>query len=314
MAKYDRLLYILNLLRTRRSLNAGRLARECGVTERTVYRDIVALSEANIPIYYDRGYKYASDNFLPPLNFNIDEYLTLITALESSPLYKGGPGYNLIKSIKGKIEACLPPAVKEKKKYSRPKTRIDIKSTQSVNFSDKFYAAVERGIENHQVLELTYNSIQSGIITRPVEPYFLIFIEKAFYFVAFCQLRKALRTFRIDRILKISVTDEHFHPRPDINPAEYFAGSWGVFSGDPVEIEAVFSGKAARIVGMSRHHPGEKVSRFDNDRIKYQVTVRGIEEICRWLLGYGGEVRVIKPDILKNEIKRRAKAILQTYK
>ena len=53
MAKYDRLLYILNLLRSRKNLNAEMLAAECGVTERTIYRDIIALSDANIPIYYD---------------------------------------------------------------------------------------------------------------------------------------------------------------------------------------------------------------------------------------------------------------------
>ncbi|RME19381.1 MAG: HTH domain-containing protein, partial [Candidatus Zixiibacteriota bacterium] len=47
MPKSDRLLYILNLLRTRRNLNAARLAEECGVTERSIYRDIISLSEAN---------------------------------------------------------------------------------------------------------------------------------------------------------------------------------------------------------------------------------------------------------------------------
>jgi len=113
MPKYDRLLYILNLLRSRRNLNAGMLASECNVTERTIYRDIVALSEANIPIYYDNVYKYASGNFLPPLNFTVDEYMALRTALVSSPLYRTGHSRQLIKSVKTKIEACLSPKVKE---------------------------------------------------------------------------------------------------------------------------------------------------------------------------------------------------------
>ena len=45
MSKYDRLLHILNLLRSRRSLNARKLAEECQVTERSIYRDITSLSE-----------------------------------------------------------------------------------------------------------------------------------------------------------------------------------------------------------------------------------------------------------------------------
>jgi len=314
MAKYDRLLYILNLLRTRRSLNAGMLAKECGVTERTVYRDIVALSEANIPIYYDKGYKYASDNFLPPLNFSIDEYLILKTALDSSPLNTDSRHRDLIKSIKSKIDACLSPVVKEKKKYTHPKTMVDIKSTVSDKYSGKYYASIEKAIDNNKVLNIKYNSIQGGVAEREVEPYFLIFIERAFYFVGYCRLRKSLRTFRIDRIVSIKTTDEKFTPRRDIDPAGYFVDSWGVFSGEPVEVEVIFSGKAARIVTLSKHHPKEKITRLDRGRVRYCVTVRGIEEICRWLLGYGGDVFVVKPEILKREIKKRAKAIINNHK
>ena len=56
MSKYDRLIHVLNLLRSRKSLKAGNIARECEVSERTVYRDILALSSANVPVYFDDGY------------------------------------------------------------------------------------------------------------------------------------------------------------------------------------------------------------------------------------------------------------------
>src|SRR3990172_6750233 len=88
MTKYDRLLYILNVLRSRRAVNAARLDEECAVTERSIYRDIIALSEANVPIYYDHGYKLTSDNFLPPLNFTLEEYQALQLAIDSSPLQR----------------------------------------------------------------------------------------------------------------------------------------------------------------------------------------------------------------------------------
>lgn len=313
MAKYDRLLYILNLLRSRKNLNAEMIARECGVAERTIYRDIVALSEANIPIYYDNGYKYASGNFLPPLNFNIDEYMTLKTALESSPLYHNARSRKLIKSVRTKIEACLSPGVKERKMFAPETTSIEVKSTQNDNINEDFYAAVEDGIRKHHLIKLKYNSIQSGIMEREVEPYFLIFIEKAFYFVGYCHLRQDLRTFRIDRIMDVVLTDKTFKPRTDINPAEYFQNSWGVFSGQPVEVEIIFTGKAARVVSMSRHHRSEKVTNLDNGRVKYEVTVSGTEEICRWLMGFGGDAVVVKPLSLISEIQKRAGSILANY-
>ncbi len=312
LAKYDRLLYVLNLLRTRRNLNASRLALECGVTERTIYRDMIALSEANIPIYYDNGYKYASNSFLPPLNFNIDEYLTLKTALESSPLNKRGYHQRLIKSILAKIEACLSPAVRKEKLFAADSASVYIKATDSDNFPERFYASVEEGIRRHRLLKLQYNSIQSGIREREVEPYFLIFIEKAFYFVGFCHLRKALRTFRVDRIVDVVVTDQKFTPRGDVRPAEYFKNSWGVFSGEPIDVEVIFSGKAARVVGLGRHHPNEKVTLLKRGEIRYQATVSGTEEISRWLMGFGGQATVIRPPGLASEIKKRARQILKT--
>lgn len=314
MAKYDRLLYILNLLRSRRNLNAGMLAAECGVTERTIYRDIVALSDANIPIYYDKGYKYASGNFLPPLNFNIDEYIILKTVLESSPLYQSGHSRKLINSIKSKIEACLSPSVKEKKMFTPQTTSVELKSTYGKRIDENFYAVVEEGIRRHRIISLKYNSIQSGVMEREVEPYFLIFIERAFYFVGYCYRRNDLRTFRIDRIIDVRLTDRKFVPRKKIDPGGYFRNSWGVFSGKPVEVEVIFSGKAARVVSLSRHHKSEKVTPLDNGSVKYEVTVSGTEEICRWLIGFGGGAVVVKPLSLARELQKRAEAILANYR
>lgn len=84
--KYDRLLLILNLLRSRKNMNAKMLAEECRITEQTIYRDLISLTEIEIPIYYDKGYKLAYDNFLPPLKFTLDEYNFIKQAIESSPL------------------------------------------------------------------------------------------------------------------------------------------------------------------------------------------------------------------------------------
>ena len=313
MAKYDRLLFILNLLRSRRNLNAARIADECEVTERTIYRDIVALSEANIPIYYDRGYKFASDNFLPPLNFTVNEYLILKTVLESSPLYKSGPGRRTIKSIKTKIEACLTPAVKKEKMFASETTNVSIKSTDLDSRSEGFYSLVENAIKNNKALSLTYDSIESGVTVREVEPYFLIFIERAFYFVAYCTLRKELRTFRIDRIKNIETTNRMFKPRRDIDPAKYFRDSWGVFSGEPVDVEIIFAGKAARIIKLGQHHVNEIITPLENGKIKYRVRVGGIDEICRWIIGFGGDATVIEPEILRREVQARAKNIIKNY-
>ncbi len=310
MSKYDRMLYILNLLRSRRNLNAAMLAQECGVTERSIYRDIAALSEVNVPIYYDRGYKFASNNFLPPLNFTVDEYLTLKTTLESSPLYKSGLAKKHIKSLRSKIEACLTPDVRRDKALTPEVTRVDIRNTFNPESLDRYSPLIERAIIDNKTLKMNYDSIESGAGVREVDPYFLVFRERAFYFVGFCHNRQDMRTFRLDRIKFLEITGRDFKPRRNISPGDYFKDSWGVYSGDPVNVEIMFNGAAARVIRSGHHHVGERITVIDEDCVRYQVTVAGIEEISRWLMGFGGEFTVIEPKQLRDEVLRRAKSLI----
>jgi predicted DNA-binding transcriptional regulator YafY len=313
MAKYDRLLYILNLLRSRRNLNARMLAEKCGVTERSIYRDIVSLSEANVPIYYDNGYKLASGNFLPPLNFSFDEYHCLKLTLESTPLAKTAKYRRLLDQIKTKVDAVLPETVRRKKKFTPETTRIDIITSLAEERGEQFYSMIEDAITAWKCLALKYDSIQSGLTERVVEPYFIVFRGRAFYFVAYCRLRKEFRTFRIDRVLEVKVLNETFTKRDDINPEKYFAGSWEVFSGDPVEVVVKFRGTAARVVELGKHHPEETVERIGENEVLYKVVTRGIEEIQRWLLGFGTEVEVIAPPQLRRNFLEIGKYFTTAY-
>ncbi len=313
MTKYDRLLYILNLLRSRRNLNAGRLAEECGVTERSIYRDILALSEANIPIYYDNGYKLASDNFLPPLNFDYDEYLFLRTALESSPLRLTDKYADMARKVQAKVEACLSESVLKRSKFTPIATHIDIASSLVQERGEQFYSVVEQAATEGRCIEIEYDSIHSGLNTRTVEPYFIIFKDRAFYFVAYCRLRSEFRTFRLDRILSVKLTDELFSRRDDINVETYFEGSWRVYSGDPVRVVVRFKGAAAKVVQTCTHHVDELVEAADDNTVLYTVTCRGLEEIQRWILGFGSEAEVLEPEVMRMELASIGRYLSKTY-
>jgi len=113
MSKYDRLLHILNLLRSRRSLRARDLARECGVTERTAYRDVLSLSSANVPIYFDDGYKLLSNAFLPTLNLTKEEFIVTHLGLNSEVISSDKLLMKYGKQVAAKLMACLPEAVRD---------------------------------------------------------------------------------------------------------------------------------------------------------------------------------------------------------
>ncbi len=313
MTKYDRLLYILNLLRSRRSLNASALAGECSVTERTIYRDMISLSEAQVPIYYDRGYKLASDSFLPPLNFNFDEYQAIKLALESTPLKKTARFGEAVRRARAKIEAGLTDSVKDKRRTTVDAIALDIASTEDPRAGEKFFGDIEKACTENISLEIEYDAVSSGLGLRLVDPYFIVFRASAFYFVAWCHHRKEFRTFRVDRIREVRVTDQRFTRKKGVSVKSYFEGSWQLYTGEPVEVKVRFTGQAARVVSLGKHHPTEWVERQKDGSILYTTTVRGVEEFWRWVIAFGDQAEVLSPIELRQSMIRLGKYLAKTY-
>jgi predicted DNA-binding transcriptional regulator YafY len=294
-------------------MNAKMLAEECQVTERTIYRDLISLTEIEIPIYYDKGYKLASDNFLPPLNFTLDEYNFIKQAIESSPLVNTEKYKKAFKSVRAKIDNSLSENAKQQKKYTPETTTIEISQHHNETDLLSFYGQLEDAISQSRQIKIKYNSLSTGITERIVEPYFIIFRGRTFYFAAYCHSRSEVRTFRVNRIMELEPTGKIFVRNTDINPTDYFDKSWSVYSGDEVEVEAIFSGTSARVITTSNHNDNELVEQIDNNSVRYKVTTRGLEEIQRWLLGFGDEVEIISPPELKSNMSNIGNYLSKKY-
>ena len=314
MNKYDRMLHILNLLRTRKNMNAETLARECNVTERTIYRDIFALSDLSIPIYYDNGYKLASDNFLPPLNFTFDEYQLLKLSLESSPLINTDKYKDVYNALKAKIENCLSEKVIREKKYSPQTTHIEIPESDVNQGQELVHTKLEAAISGLHTIKMVYESITSGLTERKLDPYFIVFRGRAFYTVGYCHQKKEIRTFRLSRIREIHQTNDLFIKESGVSPETYFDKSWSVYSGEPVEVVVEFKNVAARVVETSFASESGKIEQIDTATIRYTTITKGTEEIMRWILGFGADAKVISPEELRKNILSIGLYIAEAYK
>ena len=92
--RIHRLLKVLMLVQGRDGWTPGKLARECGVDERTIYRDLNELEGAGIPIEFDQaagGYRVAKEVFLPPVHLTPDEAVWSATAGQ----FVDGDGFSL---------------------------------------------------------------------------------------------------------------------------------------------------------------------------------------------------------------------------
>jgi predicted DNA-binding transcriptional regulator YafY len=313
MSKHDRLLFVLNLLRERPGLSTPDLARECEVSERTIYRYITALSSANVPIYFDKGYRLLSDAFLPPLNFTIDEYLIIKTALSSSVFLHQSPMRQQAKNILAKIEANLSPTVKQNMDRLKDVSSINIKSTSDFSKSSLWFKLIEQSILNKRSIRLVYESLKSGESLREVDPYSLVFRRHAWYLVGFCRKGDEIRLFRLNRIKQITLLDKSFQVKPDFSLSDFFKDSWELYTGEPVCVRIKFREMGAKVIESGQHHPSEKIIKLKDGSLIYEVKVSGIEEIGRWILGFGEDAKVLEPKKLKEKIKSTIEKMKRFY-
>jgi predicted DNA-binding transcriptional regulator YafY len=170
MSKTDRLLFILNLIRSRKNYRAKDLAKECGVSERTIYRDIITLSSAHVPIYFNDGYKFLADAFLPPLNFSLDGYVTLYLGLNSEIVNSSPAVKESGKRALAKLESLIPESLKDEYLKIKQKIDIELKSQNQDSKCSLIFSLLKQALIKEIKVELKLLSEKSTKIVKDVIP------------------------------------------------------------------------------------------------------------------------------------------------
>lgn len=313
MTKSTRLLTVLNLIRSNRVMTTSQLASECDVTERTVYRDIQSLAEAGAPIYYDKGYRLLGNAFLPPLSLTADEYLVLRTAIQGSPLMGMKSYAQELKSAAAKIDAVINGQLSEQIRKQHSRMQLSPRVTSDNRSNDLTMRLLRQAVDGNMVLKINYHSVSSGESVRSVDPYFIVFRNHAWYLLGYCHRHNEMRVFRVDRIRKVTLTTGEFQRDYGCTLEKYFESSWGVYTGEKVEIKLLLFGKAAAVVSDGKRHASQKIVKREDGSVEYTATVAGTEEILRWIIGFGGEALVISPPELAAQVRRVATEILKNH-
>jgi predicted DNA-binding transcriptional regulator YafY len=144
-----------------------------------------------------------------------------------------------------------------------------------------------------------------------VEPLRLVFAQGGLYLVAFVPEYDQLRTFSVDRILKLSSTEDRFEPRELSEDA--FAHSLGVHQGAPQRIEIAFEPRMARYVKERVWHPSQEVIEQPDGGVILALNVSNDWALRSWILGFGPLARVIAPTELANDILQELERTRSQY-
>ncbi|MDD5028845.1 MAG: YafY family protein [Rhodoferax sp.] len=205
MRRADRLFQIVQLIRGRRLTTAAFLAQRLEVSERTVYRDVADLQHQGVPIEGEAGvgYRLGKGFDLPPLMFTHDEARALVASVRMAQVWQDPALARASQVALGKILSVLPVA-----------TRVAAQSMAVCAPPIGLEPAVQATLQTlreasqaHRKLRLQYSDAQGQPSERTVRPLGCFYWGKVWTLVAWCEVRQAFRSFRIDRIAQVQVVD-----------------------------------------------------------------------------------------------------------
>ena len=169
-------------------------------------------------------------------------------------------------------------------------------------------------IRERRPVEIDYASLSSGTRRwRAVEPWQVVQRGEAWYLVALDRTANEPRVFRLDRVAGVRGLPGRVTVPADFDVERFFAGSWRAFRGDGDHgVHLVFAARLAPLLVGARHADDEKVKVLRDGRVDYRVRVNALEELARWVAGFGGGVDVKAPAELAERVRAIARGTLAT--
>lgn len=199
----SRLFEIVYLLLERRQATAQELARRFEVSVRTIYRDVDALSAAGVPVYTSPGrgggISLLEDWVLDRAAFSSEEQARLLTALQSLP----GAGDSANREILSKLAGLFG-------RREPDWLQVDLSRWGTAAADNEKFERLKDAIQGRRTIAFTYLSSYGATSQRRVLPARLVFKGQAWYLQGWCLTKEAYRTFRVTRMLELSVTGEAF--------------------------------------------------------------------------------------------------------
>lgn len=295
----DRLIQIVLILGSQKSITASELARRLNVSARTVYRDIDALSLAGIPVYALKG---------SGGGIRLMEGYTLDRAILSEREKQ-----DIVYALQGLMAANVPGVGETLAKIklllqapSQPDW-IEVRFTpwETGACEQKKFDVLKEALLSKRVLAFDYYAVSGSRTTRLAEPVKLVFSGRTWYLWAFCRQRQDYRLFRVSRIRNERLSEERFEREaPQTLPQD--SGS-----ANNVTLKLRFK----RSVAFRVYDDFLDANILDQDEasLVVAVTYPMDEWVIGYLLSFGTEVEVLEPAFIRERLKARAKEIYDAY-
>lgn len=316
----DRLISILLLLQSHGQMTAKELSEKLEVSERTIYRDMEALSGTGIPVLALRG-KNGGWSLL-------EGYRTNLTGLKESEIRAlfVSPSTQLLEDlglartseeVRNKLIASLPSIYRENAKDVWNRIHVDTSTWRQRTEKIGTFEVLKNAIWEENKLKIKYQRADGTTNERIVNPLGLVAKGSRWYFIA-SKDQDEIRTYRASRITYAEPISEIFERPKEFDLVEYWKSSTKAFLENLpkyevwVEVAPVilprlqFTDRFVQIVEVEKNN--------QEGWIPVKLSFDTEDEAKGYILGFADQIKIMKPKELHEKILTMAEAAVSFYK
>jgi len=315
----DRLIRIMVLLQNHTKMTTRELSNELGVSERTILRDMDALTLSGIPVVAERGKTGGwrlMDHFRSQLSGLKLQDMKALFILPSEQLLEdlgvqvnGG-------DLRSNLLASLPSSIKAEGRHYLEKLYVDTSTWKSSKEKSDVFLMVQKALWEDKKLSMTYQKTDGVLSERVVCPLGLVAKGSVWYLVALNE-NGEYRNFRLARIVQAVRMEEEFSRPEHFSLSDYWKQSKVNF------VQSLPSYKVEVLVAPTIMNRMTFTDKFVNiiaigteqhdSRVPVTLDCNTEQEAITYVLGYGGAMKVVQPQALREKIVQQAKAAIDMY-
>jgi len=323
MKHIDKIFKLHNILRDRRTPITGKaIDEQLECAHATRERVINYLRDSlGAPIVYDRernGFYYDPDHSkhpyeLPGIWFNAQE----LQALLACQHLLGNVSHGILQDDIAQLQNRLEKLLSRNPGTTKPDiSKIKIINQANRQHNDALFLQITTALFSGKRLTINYHARNDDSHTqRDISPQTLVRYRDNWYLDAWCHLRQQLRSFAVDRIAAVKQLDDNADIIPTEKLQQYFANSYGIFSGSP-QHQAIlnFSADRARWVAAENWHPAQQSQWLDDGRYQLTIPFNDHRELLMDILKHGAEVQVVEPAFLVEAVREQIIGMWEIYR
>lgn len=323
------LIRTLDLLSRPSGVTREEMARELGISIRSVSRVIATVQELGIPAYDDppglvRGKRWRIDPAsltrvagvtLPNLSLTLPEIMSLCMVAGESVIFRGTEIGRHIDTAIAKLRHFLPESTSMA--LADLKRVFICKSMGAKNYSDKqeIIQILTESILNRTACHITYHVFyKDEIKEEDIGPLHFYEYEGGLYVFAVKLKTDNVQTYAVDRIFRIRRLNRNVTYPEGFDPEKTLNSAFGLTHGDPVTVTIRFSASVARYIREKTRSQKQTIVENSDGSIVVSMKTSGTRDIKSWVMSFGKDAVLLSPKSLRQAIQADLEESLKAMK